>query len=254
MKPKSKGGLGVINLSIQNDALLLKHLHKFYNRLDIPWVPLVWSKHYTDKVPHASREVSSFRWKDVQRLSTLYRGLARCAIRDGKSVTFWVDLWSDHILAHQFPNLFASAWDGSISVHRAMQAEDLDSLFILPLSQEALQEFQELADILVNQDYDDQVMDTWSYQWGNSYTSRKFYKSVFQNLPAHPIFEWMWKSKCTPRVKFFAWLVLVDRLNTKTMLKRRNISNEDEPLCVTCNERRDEDIEHLFFSCEFAKS
>ena len=31
-KPKNKGGLGVINLRIQNDALLLKHPHKFYSR------------------------------------------------------------------------------------------------------------------------------------------------------------------------------------------------------------------------------
>jgi hypothetical protein len=30
-KPKDKGGLGVINLRLQNDALLLKHHHKFYN-------------------------------------------------------------------------------------------------------------------------------------------------------------------------------------------------------------------------------
>ena len=30
-KPKEKGGLGVINLKLQNDAPLLKHLHKFYN-------------------------------------------------------------------------------------------------------------------------------------------------------------------------------------------------------------------------------
>jgi hypothetical protein len=29
-KPKAKGGLGVINLSVQNDALLLKQLDKFY--------------------------------------------------------------------------------------------------------------------------------------------------------------------------------------------------------------------------------
>jgi hypothetical protein len=36
MKPKEKGGLGVINLRLQNDALLLKHLSKFYNRADIP--------------------------------------------------------------------------------------------------------------------------------------------------------------------------------------------------------------------------
>jgi hypothetical protein len=55
IKPKNKGGLGVLNLRLQNDALLLKHLHKFYSRQDIPWVNLIWLTYYTDKVPHASR-------------------------------------------------------------------------------------------------------------------------------------------------------------------------------------------------------
>lgn len=63
MKPKEKGGLSVLNLNVQNDALLLKHLHKFYNKMDIPWVKLVWSKYYEDKIPHATREVGSFWWK-----------------------------------------------------------------------------------------------------------------------------------------------------------------------------------------------
>jgi hypothetical protein len=40
-KPNDKGGLGVISLSVQNDALLLKHLDKFYNHADIPWVHLI---------------------------------------------------------------------------------------------------------------------------------------------------------------------------------------------------------------------
>jgi len=39
--PKSEGGLGVINLTTQIEALLLKILHKFFNRLDIPWVNLI---------------------------------------------------------------------------------------------------------------------------------------------------------------------------------------------------------------------
>jgi hypothetical protein len=79
MKLKEKGGLGVKNLRLQNDALLLKQLHKFYNKEDIPWVKLVWDKYYTDKVPHASREVGSFWWRDVMRLSDIYRGIARCS-------------------------------------------------------------------------------------------------------------------------------------------------------------------------------
>ena len=34
--PKKEGGLGVLNLRTQNEALLLKHLHKFFNRVDVP--------------------------------------------------------------------------------------------------------------------------------------------------------------------------------------------------------------------------
>jgi hypothetical protein len=34
--PKEKGGLGIINLHLQNDALLMKQLHKFYNKANIP--------------------------------------------------------------------------------------------------------------------------------------------------------------------------------------------------------------------------
>jgi hypothetical protein len=40
--PKAEGGLGVLKLQTQNEALLLKNLHKFFNRLDIPWVLLIW--------------------------------------------------------------------------------------------------------------------------------------------------------------------------------------------------------------------
>jgi hypothetical protein len=35
-KPKRKGGLGIINLRTQNQALLLKHLDKIYSRKDTP--------------------------------------------------------------------------------------------------------------------------------------------------------------------------------------------------------------------------
>jgi hypothetical protein len=45
---KENGGLGVLNLQTQNQSILLKNLHKFYNRLDIPWVQLVWEIWYTN--------------------------------------------------------------------------------------------------------------------------------------------------------------------------------------------------------------
>lgn len=89
LKPKVKGGLGVQNLRLQNDALLLKQLTKFYNKKDIPWVQQVWFKYYPNgKVPHATGELGSFWWKDLLRLSILFRGIARCHIGDGSTVLF----------------------------------------------------------------------------------------------------------------------------------------------------------------------
>lgn len=39
-KPKEQGGLGIIDIESQNDALLMKFLDKFYNNVDVPWVNL----------------------------------------------------------------------------------------------------------------------------------------------------------------------------------------------------------------------
>jgi hypothetical protein len=61
-KHKDKGGLGVFNLSVQNDSLLMKHLHKFYNHADIPWVHLTWELYYSSALPPTRPIEISFWW------------------------------------------------------------------------------------------------------------------------------------------------------------------------------------------------
>jgi hypothetical protein len=34
--PKEKGGLGQKNFRVMNEVLLIKHIHKFYNKEDVP--------------------------------------------------------------------------------------------------------------------------------------------------------------------------------------------------------------------------
>jgi hypothetical protein len=50
-QPKDKGGLGLMDLKVQNQGLLLKYMHKFFNKQDIPWVILVWDNYYQNGAP-----------------------------------------------------------------------------------------------------------------------------------------------------------------------------------------------------------
>ena len=92
-RPKASGGLGVLNLKIQGDALLLKYLHKFYNHSDLPWVELIWSTYYENKIPHTMDACGSFWWRDVAKLMPTFRGITQAQILHGGIVLFWKDLW-----------------------------------------------------------------------------------------------------------------------------------------------------------------
>jgi hypothetical protein len=133
-----------------------------------------------------------------------------------------------------------------------MIEQDLKDIFFLPLSAQAHAELLLLQDRLQNIPYDDSDADIWMPFWGSKYSSRRFYAHAFSGVDSHPVYKMLWKSSCTPRINFFVWFILVDRLNTKTMLRRRRLHIEGDVLCVLCDTGLEEDIDHLFFECPFA--
>ena len=143
------------------------------------------------------------------------------------------------LLQHEFNKFCFSHW-----MHTYKQSSltpDLASLFMLPLSQQAYDKLQNLQRQLLMVPFDTQAIDQWSFIWGNqTYTSSKLYNLSFVNVQVPDTHRWIWKSKYVPRIKLFASLMFVDRLNTRTMLKRSNSTSIKE------------DIDHLFFACPFA--
>jgi hypothetical protein len=131
---KLKGGLGIKNLQVQNDARLLKQLHKFYRKEDIPWVQQIWFKHYNGKVPHAHKEVGSFWWKDIFSLFQLYQSVTSCVVGDGTSVLFLKDNWSGENLMDCLPHLVQFAKHPNISAKDAADTSSIDELFLFPLA------------------------------------------------------------------------------------------------------------------------
>jgi hypothetical protein len=241
-------------MKIQNQALLLKFLDKFYNKKDIPWVNLIWDTYYQHTVPHAANLCGSFWWRSVMKLSPIYRGIAVCNIGQGDTALFWKDDWQNQIMQETYPCLFSYAQDEDISVKLFGSLENIADIFHMPLSPEAFEQYQNLLQIAQNINNAQEVNDTWTYNWGDTYSSRKYYKFVHRLISPPLPFSWIWKSKLWSKLKVFSWLLLSDRLNTRNMLKRRHFnigSNFNCPLCSTGDE---ETLEHLFFSCTFSIS
>jgi hypothetical protein len=252
-RPKNKGGLGIINLRIQNNALLLKHLHKFYNNEDIPWIHLVRDSYYHHAVPHAVVLAGSFWWRNIISLSDEYRSITKCEVGNGNSVLFWSDQWKDNMFDSSFPRLFSYAKDKLQSVREFFENESVLDNFHLPLSVQAHEELTNLQVILHNASLNPESNDSWIFKLGNKgFKSSKVYKLAFDHIDIDHPSCWIWKSKCISKHKFLAWLILHDRINTKDMILRRHWKVTQNHNCVLCQERVIEDWRHLFFNCNFS--
>jgi hypothetical protein len=147
----------------------------------------------------------------------------------------------------RFPRLHSFAIDGLASVKDILDLDDPIDAFHLPLSTQAFEEFHEFNH-LINQTRSTRnanEKDLWSYSWGTSF-SAKIYKLNFEHIQAPLFSPWIWKSKCTPKIKSFFWLLANDHLSTKDMLIRKNFNLNDNSLCRICNDGLLETRDHLF--------
>ena len=242
-----------LHLRMQNKALLIKHLYKFYNRMDIPWVKLIWEAHYqNNEAPHTNTNKGSFWWKDCMKMFDLFKEMTTCEIRSGNTCKLWDDSWNGEIMHFKFPELHSFCNQQNISVKIAKDNGNLCSLFQLPLSITAHQQFHLLSDKLHNIRSNNDK-DIWNFNWGNSLSmTKKIYNFLLRNEDVAITFKWIWKSCCFPKYKFFCWLLLHDRINTCDLLTRKNM-HLDSTQCVLCDAEDYEDRIHLLFSCPFSQ-
>ena len=84
------------------------------------------------------------------------------------------------------------------------------------------------------------------------FSSCKAYNILIGHTKASPLFTWLWASSNLGKHKFFFWLLIRDRLNTRNLLRRKNMHLDDYN-CVMCNSGTEETCFHLFFECPFSQ-
>jgi hypothetical protein len=219
---QGSGGLGIIDLRAHNTTLLLKFLHKFYNRAQVPWVQLTWSAFYSRPIPpHQRKGVGSFWWRDIMSLSNNFFMLSSCSAHEGNTIYFWRDSWNHSVLQWKFPQLYSFALNKNISL-KAFHSKYILDHFWTPLSPQASPQLQELQFLLQQIQVNPSEANKWIYIWNSDeFISRKAYLQIIGINNASPIFKWMWKSCLRGKHKFFFWLLLHDRLNTRELLKKK---------------------------------
>jgi hypothetical protein len=86
-----------------------------------------------------------------------------------------------------------------------------------------------------------------------TYFSARAYRYLIGSRQIHPAFKSIWTSSCQPKHWVLFWLLLKNRLNTKNLLRRKNM-NPDSFYCEMCLLQKEENLRHLFFRCPFAKN
>jgi hypothetical protein len=83
-------------------------------------------------------------------------------------------------MQEQYKCLFSYVLNEDISVKEFCSLANMDDIFHLPLSPETFQEYHEIQQVTQDLNISQSNDDSWTFKWGNSYTSRKYYKFMFR--------------------------------------------------------------------------
>jgi hypothetical protein len=198
----------------------------------------------------------SLCWKDVLKLADLFRGIAPCKVGDGSTVLFWSDVWNDNLLQHRLPRLFSFAKNTNISVAAFLQNASLENQFHLPPQNRPFRTTISSNRSFIKLKFR-KTAKTHGITSGVLPLTRHLSFTTSHTRMSHPPpprpFVWIWDSKCANKIKVFTWLLLMDRLNVRNILRRKRHKFQDNNYyCVPCSGHCEETTFHLFFSCSFS--
>jgi hypothetical protein len=148
------------------------------------------------------------------------------------------------ILSEEFPRAYSFSSSEDVYVQKFLSARRLADNFHLPLSPEALEDVRNIQRNTTHILLQDGSHDKWNYAWVQIFIPRE--------IMPHVSISWLRKRKCIPKMKFFCWLILMDRLNNINMLRRRQYILDSGYNCLLCASPPEETIEHLLFHCDFS--
>ncbi|KAI3794370.1 hypothetical protein L1987_37000 [Smallanthus sonchifolius] len=178
-------------------------------------------------------------------------------IGNGEDVAFWLDPWiTDVPLRLKFPGLFSLEMDKHCKV--CARVGDLDPSQQArwawkrpPSSSEEISDLQQLTSLLIGVRTGD-AKDRWFWAAGNikEFSVGNVRRLLQPREEDNGRFIMAWCKWVPLKCNIFAWRAELDKIPTKTALRRRNIQIADAS-CPFCNEGEDS-VVHIFTTCMVA--
>ncbi|CAM0909118.1 unnamed protein product [Alopecurus aequalis] len=232
-RPKSFGGLGIINLELHGYALRLRWLWQQHSQVDKPWQGLPIP---TDSVT-----------------SCIFRASTKICIGNGMATLFWHDHWFQGTpLKLLFPALFKHSRGSRLLVGEAL-ANNRWIGCIKPLpSTSVFTEYLHLADMLhatvLTPDTQDSIV--WRWTANGKYSARSAYSFLCQTFISSNFPMLIWNTKTPPKQQVFAYLAIQNRCLTADMLRKKSIAHN--PICAMCRILPETAV-HLLAECSMAR-
>ncbi|CAM0949962.1 unnamed protein product [Alopecurus aequalis] len=175
--------------------------------------------------------------------------LTKCNVQDDKATFFWLDRWiTSEPLAARYPAIHSHHLQPNALVCDVLQT-GIEAHLRDRLTATAELELASLNTLLQDVQLSDE-QDVRTMIDGMPFSAKAAYSALHRPPSSDPTCP-LWGSRVPGRVRVFAWLTHLDRLNTRQKLARKNIITEAHyPRCPS----QLEDREHLFFSCPAART
>ncbi|WVZ83546.1 hypothetical protein U9M48_030683, partial [Paspalum notatum var. saurae] len=235
-KPKHIGGLGILNLEVQNRCLLSKWLFKLINE-DGLWQDLLKRKYLSNK------SISQVSKKPA---------LGSFEVKGGNQARFWEDYWiGDKPLMEVYPNLYRIVRKKAVTVASVLKSIPLNVSFHRSLTGDNLMAWYKLVSKVANVNLSEEN-DTfkWRLHKNGIFSVQSMYNNLILDNNTIPVTCDLWKLRIPLKIKIFLWYLRTGVILTKDNLAKRQWQGSTK--CCFCN--ADETLQHLFFDCHVARA
>jgi hypothetical protein len=248
-KPVSVGGMGIIDLDIQNKCLLSKWVIKLLND-DGLWQQILMKKYLKGKTLSqvVKKAGDSHFWSGLMEVKDLMLMRGRFKVHDGTQARFWEDSWlGKDPLMSMYPNLYRIVRRKNMLVAQVLSTTPLNVSFRRALVGENWWDWLDLVGKVMTVTHTEHK-DCFLWTVNKTFSVKKLYNDVILSTGARANC-WAWKAKIPLKIKVFLWFLKNGVVLTKDNLVKRRWKG-----CIKCCFcAQQETVQHLFFDCPMAK-